>query len=300
MPFPAPANWKDSPHWCWLLLLGTTSHIWIQTSRMFLEMLFFWCCLEIQIKPTIWYCLQTSCGTEPNFWRAAFGPVSHGPKSFSDQPINPLLVPSLMLKPTFPIIIFTKDILHFVCSESLKTHQSIDLRPVGLFCLLEVSFRGLSTSQRSFGRISTQPGDLWCRGGFLEVKCFKSGCLGDVGKVLENDINNRFFRILVVKVVKGHKSNLWNEIYFDVTRNRCFLFGQNLRTKPGGAPRMFMWTTSWVTCVFPQRHCYNAKSCLANQLMEEFVRGFFCPLIFPIVRINVLIQRSCQNPIIQA
>jgi len=31
------------------------------------------------------------------------------------------------------------------------------------------------------------------------------GMLKDVGKVLENDINNRFFRILVVKVVKGHK-----------------------------------------------------------------------------------------------
>ena len=30
-----------------------------------------------------------------------------------------------------------------------------------------------------------------------------------------------------------------------------------------------MSTTSWVTCVFPGRHCYNVKSCLAtDQLMD--------------------------------
>lgn len=61
-------------------------------------------------------------------------------------------------------------------------------------------------------------------------------------------------------------------------------------------PRMFMWTTSWVTCVFHQRHCYNARSCLAGStyVSESRSGDQLCPSCFPIFFESLfLIKRSC-------
>ena len=247
---------------------------------MFLEItrdvLFFGCFLEIQIKPTSLFCLQTSCGTEPNFWKAAFGPVSHGLKSLSDQPIAGSFFDALT---HFSYRHLYKRYLIFCVVRIFVTHQSIDLRPVGLFCLLEVSFHGLSTSQRSFGRISTQPGDLWCRGGFLEVKCFKSGCLGDVGKVLEKWYQQRIFQDSCgEKCVRGDISLICEMKFILMSHFRCFVFGQNLRTK-------HRWCRKDVhvddelgnLCISSEALLQREELPGFHQLMEEFFWGILLP-----------------------